>query len=56
MYRLTVKTLSDGLETQFTPPDTKQTGPSCLVWLAAWIGHNTPTAPTVRDTESEINE
>jgi len=34
IYRLTVQTLPDGLETQFTPPDTTQTGPSCLVWRA----------------------
>jgi len=26
--------------TQFTPPGTTQTGPSCLVWRAVWIGHN----------------
>ena len=25
IYRLTVQTLPDGLETQFTPPDTTQT-------------------------------
>jgi len=34
IYRLTVQTLPDGLETQFTPPDTIQTGLSCLVWRA----------------------
>jgi len=34
IYRLTVQTLPDGLETQFTPPDTTQTGPSCSVWRA----------------------
>jgi len=28
---LTVQTLPDGLETQFTPPDTTQREPSCLV-------------------------
>ena len=39
IYRLTVQTLSDGLETQFTLPDTPQTGPSGLVWRAVWIGH-----------------
>ena len=37
IYRLTVQTLPDGLETQFTPPDTTQTGPSCRVWRAVWI-------------------
>jgi len=31
IYRLTVQTLPDGLETQFTPPDTTPTGPSCRV-------------------------
>jgi len=31
IYRLTVQTLPDGLETQLTPPDTTQTGPSCRV-------------------------
>jgi len=31
---LTVQTLPDGLETQFTPFDTTQTGRSCLVWQA----------------------
>ena len=39
MYRLTVQTLSDGLETQFTPPDTTQAALSC-VWRAVWIGHS----------------
>jgi len=39
IYRLTVQTLPDGLETQFTPPDPTQTGPSCVVWRAVWIGH-----------------
>ena len=34
IYRLTVHTLPDGLETQFTPPDTMQTVLSCLVWRA----------------------
>jgi len=34
IYRLTVQTLPDGLETQFTPPDTTQTAPSCRVWQA----------------------
>ena len=31
IYWLTVQTLPDGLKTQLTPPDTTQTGPSCLV-------------------------
>ena len=31
IYRLTVQTLPDGLETQFAPPDTTQTGLSCRV-------------------------
>ena len=41
IYRLTVQTWPDGLETQiqFTPPDTTQTGPSCLVWRAVWTEH-----------------
>ena len=34
IYLLTVQTLSDSLETQFIPPDTTQTGPSCRVWWA----------------------
>ena len=34
IYRLTVQTLPDGLETQFTPPDTTRTGLSCRVWRA----------------------
>ena len=34
IYRLTVQTLPDGLETQFTPPDTTQTALSCRVWRA----------------------
>ena len=25
--------------TQFTPPDTIQTGPSCRIWRAVWIGY-----------------
>ena len=37
-YWLTVQTLPDGLEIQFTPPDTTRTGLSCRVWLAVWIG------------------
>ena len=36
IYRLTVQTLPDDLETQFTPPDTTQ---SCRVWRAVWTGH-----------------
>ena len=39
IYRQTVQILPDSLETQFTPPDTTQTGRSCLVWRAVWIGH-----------------
>jgi len=39
IYRLAVQTLPDGLETQFTPPDTTQTAPSCRVWRPVWIGH-----------------
>jgi len=31
IYRLTVQTLPDCLETKFTLPDMTQTGPSCLV-------------------------
>jgi len=31
IYQLTVQTLPDGLETQFTPPDTAQTALSCRV-------------------------
>jgi len=38
IYRLTVQTLPDGLETQFTPPDTTQTVPSCLVWWGCELG------------------
>jgi len=34
IFRLTVQTLTHCLETQFTPPDTTQTGPSCRVWRA----------------------
>jgi len=34
IYRLTVQTLPDGLETQITPPDTTQTALSCRVWRA----------------------
>jgi len=36
MYRLTVQSLSDGLETQFPPPDATQTGPSCLAGDVNW--------------------
>ena len=41
--RLTVQTLPDGLETQFTPPDTTQTALSRRVWREMWIGHNIDT-------------
>ena len=34
VYRLTVQTLPDGLETQFTPPDTTHTALTCRVWRA----------------------
>ena len=34
VYRLTVQTLPDCLETQFTPPDTTQTALTCRVWRA----------------------
>ena len=47
IYRLTVQTLPDSLETRFTPPDTTQTGPSCRIWRAVWIGHETHTAAVV---------
>jgi len=41
IYRLTVQTLPDGLETLFTPPDTTETALSCLAGgRAVWIGHN----------------
>jgi len=36
---LTVQAFPDGLETQFTPPDTTQTALSCCVWWAVRIGH-----------------
>jgi len=36
IYRLTVQTLPDGLETQFTPPDTTQTRLSCLAEGVNW--------------------
>ena len=36
---LTVQGFPDGLETQFTPPDTTQTALSCCVWWAVRIGH-----------------
>jgi len=41
IYRLTVQTLPDGLETQFTPPDSHmtQTALFCRAWRAVWIGH-----------------
>jgi len=32
IYRLTVQTLPDCFDTQFTPPDTTQTALSCHVW------------------------
>jgi len=35
----------DGLETQFTPHDTTQTGPSCLVWRAVWFGRYSSIHP-----------
>jgi len=38
IYRLTVQTLPDGLETH-SHRLTRQTGPSCHVWRAVWIGH-----------------
>ena len=41
IYRLTVQTLPDGLETQLTPPDTTQTVLSCRVWRAVCIKHYT---------------
>jgi len=36
IYRLTVQTLPDGLETQFTPPDATQTVLSCLAGVVNW--------------------
>jgi len=38
IYRLTVQTLPDVLETH-SHRLTRQTGPSCHVWRAVWIGH-----------------
>jgi len=35
IYQLTVQTLLDGIETQFTPSDTTPTGPSCLAGAVA---------------------
>ena len=53
IYRLTVQTLPDGLETQFTPPDTTQTALSCHAWRAVWIArlrlNSTTRAPTGPD-------
>ena len=40
IYRLTVLTFPDGLETQFTPPDTTPTALSRRVWWrAVWTGN-----------------
>ena len=38
-YRLTLQTLPDSLESQFTPPDMTQTALSRCVWPAVWTGH-----------------
>ena len=44
IYRQTVQTLPDGLETQFTPPDTTQTGLSSdQLRAASLIGRNAVT-------------
>jgi len=56
IYRLTVQTLPDGLETQFTPPDTTQTALSCRVWRAVWTEHYCEYCVLLNDEDAENAE